>query len=445
MRHHRPAAALLLFLLCLLLPAAAGAGGSRADRGPAASGGRALRTKGYRAATVRCVAGTRRAACRWSATRTRSRARCHGRLTVARAPVRGRRVRVTRTHCRAAPPAKTTAYGFNVYTTPETVALQKTTGAQIQRLNISWYQVQAAPGAWDWSVYDQQYKLIVDAGLKPLVMLFAAPCWARPRTGCAFLGPPDPAFDPEWTDFVRRAAQRYPAAIGIEVWNEPNLDTEWAPAADPARYVRLLREAYTTIKAVDPAMPVVSGGLYGSTAEGRVPGGIGDKAFLQEMFAAGAGPVMDGIGFHPYPQRYAADGSSRWDPAVMEEAVQRIRSVRDAAGASQPLWLTELGESTTTQHYFPAAVSPTQQASDLLRMVRAAAAAPDVPVMLIHTLVDAAANLPEDALGAIVAPTTGLNLTYNRINSGFGIFTAEQRPKPAACVLSHEFGGSLAC
>jgi hypothetical protein len=342
-------------------------------------------------------------------------------------------------------PAKSTAYGFNVYTNPETVALQQKTGAQVQRLNISWYQVQAAPGAWDWTTYDQQYKLIVDAGLKPLVMLFAAPCWARPRTGCAFIGPPDPAFDAQWREFVRRAAERYPAAIGVEVWNEPNLDAEWAPAADPARFTTLLKEAYATVKSVHPAMPVISGGLFGSTADGRVPGGFGDKAFLQQMLAAGAGAAMDGIGFHPYPQRYAADGSSRWDPAVMEAAVARIRAARDAAGSRQPLWLTELGEATTTQHYFPAPVSPDQQAADLLRMVRSAAAAPDVPLVLIHTLVDAAANLPEDALGAIVAPTTGLNLTYNRINSGFGIFTAEQRPKPAACVLSHEFGGPLAC
>lgn len=443
----RPRLLLLVLAAGLALPA--GTGDARTpDRGSVATGKRALRTEGFRAVRISCVAGRRRALCHWTGVR-RGR-RCRSTLTVARTAVRGRRVRIARARCRAVPaPAapKRTEFGFNAYANPETVALQATTGARVQRLNIAWYEVQQLPGTWNWARYDQQYKLILEAGLKPLVMVVAAPCWTHPTTGCPPMvtGPPDPAFDPDWAEFVRRVAERYPETIGIEVWNEPNLDTQFAPVADPVRFTELLKLAYAAVKSVDPELPVVSGGIFASAAPGRVPGGEGDESFLARMYAAGAGPVMDGIGFHPYPSAPAAPGAQVWDPAAMEVAVGRARRARDAAGGRQPLWLTELGESTTTQHYFPAAVSPEQQAADLRAMVRAARAAPDIPVAIIHTLVDAAANLPEDALAALVAPTTGLNISYNRVNSGFGIFTAEMRPKPAACVLSREFGGSVAC
>jgi hypothetical protein len=89
-----------------------------------------------------------------------------------------------------------------------------------------------------------------------------------------------------------------------------------------------------------------------------------------------------------------------------------------------------VGESTATQAGFPPAVTPAQQAADLVTMVRAAKADGDVPVMIIHTLQDQA---------------VGTNDAFNAVQAGFGIFTSSFAPKPAACALSDELGGSLRC
>jgi polysaccharide biosynthesis protein PslG len=103
-----------------------------------------------------------------------------------------------------------------------------------------------------------------------------------------YTGPPDAGYDADWNDFVGRLTARYPRALGIEIWNEPNLNMFFWPAPDPARFTRLLTEAYRAVKAVSARMPVVSGGIAGSPASGVVPLGEGDRPFLAGMYAAGA-------------------------------------------------------------------------------------------------------------------------------------------------------------
>lgn len=458
MSHGRAAArprALLVTLAVLILATAffiaiVAPSSPRADDHSAkARGTRALKAQGYTQIKVSCRKGKRRARCHWAGSHAAE--RCTGVLTAGDKPVKGRRVRVGTAKCTPTnvDPAKVKGmqYGFNAFTDDASVKLQNKTGATVRRLNVSWSQVQAVPGLYDWSLYDKQYKAMEDGGLKPLVMLFAAPCWSRPSTGCDPLatGPPDPPYDAQWREFVRRATERYPDAIGVEIWSEENLDPTWTPKADPVRYTALLKEAYAAVKAVDPAMPVIAGGLVASAEEARGPVGEGDKPFLAAMYAAGAGDAMDAVGTHPYPYGVDAAGHQKWDPAAMAATVDRLRGVRDANGGKQTIWITEIGEPTTTQPGFPPAASPDQQAADLHTMLQTAIAAPDVPVVIIHTLQDAPANLPEDALGAVITPLTGVTTSYNRINSGFGLFDAKGNAKPAACTLSRQLGGPLPC
>ena len=86
--------------------------------------------------------------------------------------------------------------GFNTYTTARTVAEQRELGATVSRLFVDWTLVEPSPGQWNWQQTDGAYAAMVAAGLKPLVVVYTAPCWARPSTDCsnpAFTGPPDPA------------------------------------------------------------------------------------------------------------------------------------------------------------------------------------------------------------------------------------------------------------
>src|SRR5690606_25588412 len=75
------------------------------------------------------------------------------------------------------------------------------------------------------------------------------------------------------------------AAVGvdaIEVHNEPNLAMEWPHGPNAWEYTQMLRVAYTAIKAADPSIIVVSGGLAPTiTTQDR--GAISDLDFAEEM------------------------------------------------------------------------------------------------------------------------------------------------------------------
>ncbi|HRE47197.1 MAG TPA: SH3 domain-containing protein [Aggregatilineales bacterium] len=90
-------------------------------------------------------------------------------------------------------------------------------------------------------------------------------------------------------------------ADAIEIWNEQNIDREWAQGyIDPALYVRLLAKAYNAIKANNPGTIVITGAPAPTGAEGafgtdRV---WNDDRYTAGMAAAGAGRYADCIGIH---------------------------------------------------------------------------------------------------------------------------------------------------
>ncbi len=455
----------------------AGASGqqARSTARPASAAPVARLTRlGYRHVRMTCTHRGARLACRWQA--DRGRARCTGVATAVRRRGRPAQVAIGRTACRTVarrsvpprvtpvatspvskppvskppaqePPATGSSggtiplsnpkLGFNTYTTARTVTEQRQLGATVSRLFVDWALIEPSPGQWDWRQTDAAYAAMAAGGLKPLVVVYTAPCWARPSTDCsnpAFTGPPDPAYDAEWSAFVRAAAQRYPAAAGIEVWNEPNLDQSFLPRANPARYAALLAAAYHAVRATDAAMPVISGGLLLTppvAGSGQVPGGYAAPQFLAAMYAAGARTTMDGLGVHVYPSDYVAGVPSRWDPAAMQTWLGLLDPVRAAAGATaQRTWITEMGVSTSTQAGWPAAATPSAQASDLGAMIAIARGTANVPYVIIHSLED---------------QTPGYDDPYNAINTGWGAFTDTGVAKPAACVVSGAFHGSLSC
>ncbi len=327
--------------------------------------------------------------------------------------------------------------GFNTYTAARTISEQQEVGAKVSRLFVDWAVVEPSQGTWNWQQSDQQYAALLAAGLRPDIVAFTAPCWARPSTSCSnpyFTGPPDQSYMQDWTTYVHDLAVRYPNAAAIEVWNEPNLDQYFLPRSDPARFTQLLKAAYAAVKAVHPSMPVISGGLLLSPpvpGSGAVSGGYGADQFLSAMYAAGAKSSMDALGVHVYPSDYAGGIPATWDPTAMQTWLGQLAAVRTASGAAtQPIWITEMGISTTTEPGWPAAVTPQQQASDLTQMIQIARANPNIRTAIIHGLED---------------QTLGYNDPDNAVNAGWGIFTSDGTPKPAACAVSHLFSGSLSC
>lgn len=314
-------------------------------------------------------------------------------------------------------------FGFNEYPTAASDELQSSLNAPVRRMLAGWNVIQPDPATWDWAATDALYEQVVSDGLRPLVVAVAAPCWTVEGRPCYWWdwNPPDPSHEADWAEFLRRLTARYPEAIGIEIWNEPNLSHLFAGGANAERYTELLNIAYTAVKSVDSSMPVIGGSLAGAPG-GENPGGIGDHTFLERMLANGAGEHMDAIGVHAYP----ATVSATWDVAAARATIGRIREIRGAAGySSMPIWVTESGEPTATSAY-PEGVSDEQQAIDLVDLMIYFGAQPDIPVAIIHRLVDYS--------GAQVSA-----------ESGFGVFREDGSPKLAACALRLLLGGSLEC
>ncbi|HEX3054373.1 MAG TPA: hypothetical protein VHP83_27195 [Aggregatilineaceae bacterium] len=140
-----------------------------------------------------------------------------------------------------------------------------------------------------------------------------------------------------------RAAQL--AALGvdaIEVHNEPNLAFEWPHGPNAWEFTQMLRVAYTQIKAVDPNIIVVSGGLAPTitTADRRA---ISDIDFAREMLDNGAAQWFDAFGYHPYGYN-AAPEDEPGEGILNFRRVELIRELFEERGIyDKQIWLTEFG------------------------------------------------------------------------------------------------------
>jgi hypothetical protein len=217
--------------------------------------------------------------------------------------------------------------------------------------------------------------------MHPILVITSSPVWAvASPAGCAIgrpycHAPPAAAFDGALQRFARAVAIRYPLAAGIESWNEPNMKFFW-PRPDPGRYVGVMRAIYLGAKAGNPAIPVVGGNL-GDGEKGMAP-----AAFLRAMYDAGAASLMDALGLHPY----AAWGQAAGPEDLFHTTLADVRSLvatRDRPG--RRLWINELGVEAVPRTQ---AAATARQRSQLAGYYDELDAAPDVDVLVFHTLLD---------------------------------------------------------
>ncbi|NDJ75198.1 MAG: hypothetical protein GYB65_02975 [Chloroflexi bacterium] len=128
----------------------------------------------------------------------------------------------------------------------------------------------------------------------------------------------------------------------IEVHNEPNLANEWPQGPNGWQFTHMLRAAYTEIKAVNPNIIVVSGGLAPTitTADRRA---VSDLEFTEEMLDNGAAQWFDAFGYHPYGYNQPPETEPTEDTLVFRR-VELIREMFEERGIyDKQIWLTEFG------------------------------------------------------------------------------------------------------
>ena len=321
------------------------------------------------------------------------------------------------------------------FTTAQQLELVARAGATTARLPVSWAKVEsrapvrrgnATVHTYEWARVVGVYREMLAAGIRPVVLVFGAPAWARPpgwrRPGtcqargkpCAYL--PAVRHLPDWRRFVEELVRRVPELLALEVWNEPNLPRFFAPRPSPPLYARLLQLAHSAGQATGTHAPILAGGL--APTAGGVTDAIPPARFLADVYRLAGKASFGGIATHPYPH------GPPW-VASMTRNLDQLRRVRARFGDQRtPLWITEVGVGGKPGPRLPGSVDLARQGPILAHMYRSIQGK-DVRAFLIYSLRD----IPKE--GPKYEP--------------FGVVRANLQPKPAYCYLARELGGLSRC
>lgn len=310
-----------------------------------------------------------------------------------------------------------TEFGFNETTNAEKLAneLLADSGATFIRIALNWATVEPQEGERNFAPYDAINDALEANGLKPLWVVTSAPCWAA-GVPCDEQVPslaPDAKHVDSYADFTAEVAERYPDALGIEVWNEPNIPNFWKPTPDPELYRELLAATADAVHESGSEVPVVLSGPSPTGAEqvAEDPSKVEFTEFIREVMAEPDPPDVDAIALHPYG--LLKDG----DPVETSiDLYEQGRAVASEVAPEVPLWVTEIGLSTEGK----GAVSPEEQRDGVNEIV-SHIAADGIPVVVVHRFFD--------------DPSSPL-----RFERGFGVIDGDGKPKPAFCAAADALG-----
>jgi polysaccharide biosynthesis protein PslG len=236
--------------------------------------------------------------------------------------------------------------------------LAENAGFEWIRQQVPWKDTEKADRTFGFDELDQIVESVAQRNQKLLLSVAKSPDFLTGRKDDNGL-PLDPN---DFGRFVEELARRYKGKVhAIEVWNEQNLAVENGGRVvpeDAARYVEMLKVAYTRIKAVDPTIVVVAGALS-STGVTEPDRAVDDITYLKAMYEYNGGEIrdFDVQGFHPAsaanpPEtKFPEDPGNApgWNdhPTHYFRHVENFRQVMvDAGLGDHKIWITEMGWAT---------------------------------------------------------------------------------------------------
>jgi GH35 family endo-1,4-beta-xylanase len=237
--------------------------------------------------------------------------------------------------------------------------LSENAGFEWVRQQVPWKDTEKADRTFAFDELDLIVDSVAQRDQKLLLSVAKSPDFLTGRKDDNGL-PKDPN---DFARFVEELARRYQGKVhAIEVWNEQNLAVEnggRVVAEDAARYVEMLKVAYTRIKAVDPSIIVVVGALS-STGVTEPDRAVDDITYLKAMYAYNDGEIRDYFdvqGFHPASAANPPDTKFPEDPGNAPgwndhpthyfRHVEDVRQVMvDAGLGDHKIWITEMGWAT---------------------------------------------------------------------------------------------------
>lgn len=235
-------------------------------------------------------------------------------------------------------------------------------GAQWARVAFSWSSVEPAdttPEYFNWSRWDEEVSSADSTGVSVVATIHGNPSWAAEYPG----GPLYPDHVMDFVELMEAAVERYdgdgkmdaPGSPVVEHWelyNEPDGASIFLAEAGygywgdyGAEYADLFRQVYPAIKAANPDVKLLIGGLAYERFREDDPGNPYVRQFLDDFLAAGGGNYIDVFNFHYYP-----GFADVWEPYGREliGKTAYFRSMLSGYGLSMPIVCTEIGEHSDT-------------------------------------------------------------------------------------------------
>jgi len=254
-------------------------------------------------------------------------------------------------------------------------------GVELMRVNVSWSEVEARKGVFDWSGYDPVIDGLHSVGIEPVLTLVSTPSWANGGRGTNWV----PSSGASFAAFAAATARHYPFVKRFLIWNEPN-QRRWLRPTLPSLYVvRLLNPAYIAIHGVRKGA-LVAGGV---TAPRAATGGVSPSTWIRGMAYAHA--KLDAYAHNPYPLTPAetpiSGGCTHCSTLTMATLPTLIADVGKAFGNRTRIWLTEYGYQTNPPDRL-LGVSPAKQALYMSEASLRSYLAPRVDMLIDYLVQD---------------------------------------------------------
>jgi len=295
-------------------------------------------------------------------------------------------------------------------------------GVTMVREDLAWASVEPTRGQYDWTSLDNLMTAAADTGVDVLGILdYSAPWASSDPSGRGGKFYP-PAQTSDFVAYAAAIADRYGAGgsfwtshpelsarplAAAEIWNEPWSSSYWMPQPDPARYLALARPTTAALHARGITV-LVSGDLL----EGHPgPSDTWLNSLLQLDPALNT--WVDALSVHDYPSpRGAAPSSTSGNPLFRFDRLGIIQArVTAKLGAPMPIWVTEMGWSTTDA---AGAVDEATQAQFLTQAARLAIDQFHVQKVFVYS--------------------------WNAGGDGFGLRRGDGTPKPAWSAIESLLG-----
>ncbi len=183
--------------------------------------------------------------------------------------------------------------------------------------------------------------LVQRQGAVPIMTILGAPPWAarngHPRDAAEYA-----TFVGELAGWLAQGRGKGDPAPAYEIWNEPDAPEFWGEAPNADFYTQMLKASFAQIKGNDAGATVLTGPTTGNNYD-----------WIQSLYAQGAKGSFDGVSVHTDtacsvvgPDVFYRDPSGRLGQFTFL-GYREVRATMLANGDDKPIWMSELGWSTT--------------------------------------------------------------------------------------------------